>query len=171
MFYLGGNMGGLVTREMFDCVPEIDFDSGSKYFLGNIRNYTQALLSILKSVKSKLPILQLMMMTQEYEGLRSITQTLRKMFSNIGAAGLAEASYQIEKALLNDGLSANTSLLSDFTDNLVTFAEHLELLFKNVDFKYRTDKKEEASGFMRYDFTKTKESIRKSSDLLDRKIM
>ncbi len=162
-------MGGRVTRDMFDCVPEIDFDSGSRYFLGNIQNYTQALLSILKSIKSKLPILQSMMMTQEYEGLRSITQTLQKMFGNIGAGGLAEASYQIEKALLNDELDDDT--LSDYTYNLITFADHLELLFKNLDFMYRTDKKEDTSGFMNYDFTKTKESIRKSSDLLERKIM
>lgn len=162
-------MGGRVTRDMFDCVPEIDFDSGSRYFLGNIQNYTQALLSILKSIKSKLPILQSMMMTQEYEGLRSITQTLQKMFGNIGAGGLAEASYQIEKALLNDELGDDT--LSDYTYNLITFADHLESLFKNLDFMYRTDKKEDTSGFMNYDFTKTKESIRKSSDLLERKIM
>jgi HPt (histidine-containing phosphotransfer) domain-containing protein len=164
-------MGGRVTREMFDCVPEIDFDSGSRYFLGNIQNYAQALLSILKSIKSKLPILQSMMMTQEYEGLRSITQTLQKMFGNIGAGGLAEASYQLEKALLNDELTTNADLLTDYAGDLITFAEHLELLFKNVNFKYRTDREEDASGFMNYDFTKTKESIRKSSDLLERKII
>jgi HPt (histidine-containing phosphotransfer) domain-containing protein len=154
---------------MFDCVPEIDYDSGNKYFLGNIQNYTQALLSILKSVKSKLPILHSMMMTQEYEGLRSITQTLQKMFTNIGAGRLAEDSYQLEKALLNDELDADT--LSDYTRNLITFAEHLDLLFKNINFIHRNDKKKDDSGFMNYDFSKTRESIRKSSDLLERKIM
>ncbi len=164
-------MGGRVTQEMFDCVPEIDFDAGIRYFLGNIQNYTQALLSILKSIKSKLPILQSMVMAQEYEGLRSITQTLQKMFGNIGAGGLAETSYQLEKALLNNELSTNPYLLTDYACSLITFAEHLELLLKNINFKYRTDKEEEASGFMNYDFTKTRESIRKSSDLLERKII
>ncbi len=164
-------MGGRVTREMFDCVPEIDFDSGNRYFIGNLQNYAQALLSILKSIKSKLPILQTMIMTQEYEGLRSITQTLQKMFGNIGAGGLAEASYQLEKLLLNDELSTSPDLLTDYVLQLITFAEHLELLFKNLNFKYRADKEEDTSGFMNYDFTKTKESIRRSSDLLGRKII
>lgn len=164
-------MGGSVTREMFDCVPEIDFDSGNRYFLGNIHNYAQALLSILKSIKAKLPILQTMMMTQEYEGLRSITQTLRKMFGNVGAGELAEASYQLEKSLLNDELNTSPDLLAEYSDSLIVFAEHLELLFKTLDFKHRTDREENASGFMNYDFTKTKESIRRSSDLLERKII
>jgi HPt (histidine-containing phosphotransfer) domain-containing protein len=162
-------MEGRVTREMFDCVPEIDYDSGNRYFLGNIQNYSQALLSILKSIKSKLPILHSMVMTQEYEGLRSIAQTLRKMFTNIGAGRLAEDSYQLEKALLNDELEADT--LSDYICNLITFAEHLELLCKNINLMYRNDRNEDTSGFMNYDFTKTRESIRKSSDLLERKIM
>ncbi len=164
-------MGCSVTREMFDGAPEIDFDSGYRYFLGNIQNYTKALLSILKSIKAKLPILQVMMMTQEYEGLRSITQTLQKMFGNIGAGGLAEASYQLEKSLLNDELSARPDLLTAYAESLTTFAEHLELLLKTLDLKHRTDKDDNASGFMNYDFTKTKESIRRSSDLLERKII
>lgn len=164
-------MRGRVTREMFDCVPEIDFDSGSRYFLGNIQNYAQALLSILKSIKAKLPILQTMMMTQEYEGLRSITQTLQKMFGNIGAGGLAEASYQLEKSLLNEELQDKPELLSDYACSLIAFAEHLELLFQNMDVKHTTAQDDNTAGFMNYDFTKTKESIRLSSDLLERRII
>jgi hypothetical protein len=53
-------MRGEVTREMIQCVPEIDFNSGYKYFLGNMENYSKALMSILKSIKSKLPILESM---------------------------------------------------------------------------------------------------------------
>ena len=70
-------MRGEVTKEMFSCVPEIDFNSGSRYFLGNMDNYTKALLSSLKSIKTKLAILQNMYYTEEYEGLRMITQTLQ----------------------------------------------------------------------------------------------
>ena len=73
-------MRGYMTRDMFACVPEIDFNSGYRYFLGNVRNYAQALLTTLKSIKAKLPILQSMNVSGEYEGLRSITQVLQKMF-------------------------------------------------------------------------------------------
>lgn len=156
---------------MFECVPEIDFYLGYRYFLGNIQNYSRAILSILKSIKSKMPIMNLMLQTGEYEGLRSITQTLQKMFSNVGALGLEEASYQMEKALMNDELSAKPELLADYLESLVLFAEHLELFFKSADFKNTPKLEEVATSYFNYDFTKTKESIKRSSDLLGRKII
>ena len=156
---------------MFECVPEIDFDTGFRYFLGNVQNYSRALLSTLKSIKSKMPLMNLMLQTGEYEGLRSIVQTLQKMLNNIGAIGLANASYQLEKALLNGEIETRSELLSDYIDQLSRFSEHLELLFKNIDFKNPTGMEEEASSFFRYDFTKTKESIKRTSDLLGRKII
>ncbi len=164
-------MKGKAAREMFDCIPEIDYDSGSRYFLGNAQNYAQALLSILKSVKSKLPILQAMISSREYEGLRSITQTLQKMFGNIGAHGLVEASYQLEKLLLNNEISLIPVLLTEYVDGLAAFSEHMELLFKSRDFKNNVVLEENSPTFLNYDFAKTKESIKLSSDLLERKII
>jgi HPt (histidine-containing phosphotransfer) domain-containing protein len=164
-------MRGSKVHELFDCVPEIDYDSGYRYFLGNVQNYSQALLSILKSIKSKLPIMKLMLQTGEYEGLRSITQTLRKMFSNIGANGLAEASYQLERLLLNHDLDTKPELLTDYLVSLTIFSEHLELLFKNMNFKNIADLGVDAASYFNYDFTKTKESIKLSSGLLERKII
>lgn len=164
-------MKGNKAHEMFECVPEVDIDSGYRYFLGNVQNYSRALLSILKSIKSKLPIMKLMLQTGEYEGLRSITQTLQKMLSNIGALGLAEASYQLEKALLNDEIDIRSELLVDYMERLITFSDHLELLFKNTDFKNPSDLQEDAASYFHYDFTKTKESIKRTSDLLGRKII
>jgi HPt (histidine-containing phosphotransfer) domain-containing protein len=164
-------MKGNKAHEMFDCVPEIDYDSGFRYFLGNVQNYSRALLSILKSIKSKMPIMRLMLQSGEYEGLRSITQTLQKMFSNIGAHGLAEASYQLEKALLNDEIDARSELLVDYLEQLFLFSEHLELLFKNTNFKNPSDLAEDTASYFHYDFTKTKESIKRTSDLLGRKII
>lgn len=164
-------MKGNKAHEMFDCVPEIDFDSGYRYFLGNVQNYSRALLSILKSIKSKLPIMNIMLQTCEYEGLRSITQTLQKMLHNIGATGLADLSYQLEKALLNEESYTKAELLAEYIDQLGMFSEHLELLFKNTDFKNPVELEENAASYFHYDFTKTKESIKRTSDLLGRKII
>lgn len=158
-------------QEMFVCVPEIDYDSGFRYFLCNIQNYSRALLSILKSIKSKLPIMNSMLQTGQYEGLRSITQTLQKMFNNIGAFGLAEDSYELEKSLLNDATNIMPELLLNYLDRLVTFSLHLELLFKTIDFKNTSALDEYTASYFNYDFTKTKESIKRSSDLLGRKII
>ncbi len=164
-------MRGYMTRDMFACVPEIDFNSGYRYFLGNVRNYAQALLTTLKSIKAKLPILQSMNVSGEYEGLRSITQVLQKMFQNIGALELSETSYQLERLLLNDGLSGKPALLKEYIESLLVFSEHLELLFKALDFKNAAPLTETSSTFLNYDFTKTKESIKLSSNLLGRKII
>ncbi len=163
-------MKGSKVHEMFYCIPEIDYDSGIRYFLGNVPNYSRALLSVLKSMKAKMPIMNLMLQTGEYEGLRSISQTLQKMFHNVGAGGLAEASYELERAILNDDSSTVAELLADYLNCLMLFIEHLELLFKNIDFK-DPSVTEEDSSYFNYDFTKTKESIRQSSDLLERKII
>jgi HPt (histidine-containing phosphotransfer) domain-containing protein len=164
-------MRGEVLREMFACVPEVDFNSGYKYFLQNMENYSKALMSILKSIKSKLPILESMVYSEEYEGLRTITQTLRKMLGNIGAGGLAETSYWLEAALLNDDKADVREQLSSYIVGLSMLSDNLEMLLKKMDIKSMADNDEGNSGFMRYDLTKTKESIRLSSDLLERKIM
>jgi len=161
----------LITREMFDCIPEIDYNFGYRYFLNNMDNYKQALLSILKSTKSKLPILHSMLYTQEYEGLRMITQTLRRMLGNIGANSISDISYQLEMTLLNESDSRLQEELSEYIDILYEFSEHLELLLKRLDVKNSGKKDEERMSFRNYDFTKTKESIKLSADLLERKII
>jgi HPt (histidine-containing phosphotransfer) domain-containing protein len=164
-------MRGLVTPEMFDGIPEIDYIIGYRFFLGNMDNYTKALLSILKSIKSKLPILQSMIISDEYEGLRTITQTLNKMLRNIGATSMAEATYLLEIAVLNDDKSSIQSKLLEYVFGLVELSGHLEILLKKMDIKNTVENKINQSSFLNYDFTKTKESIKLSSDLLERKII
>lgn len=164
-------MRRVLEQGMFDCIPEIDFNTGSRYFLGNIDNYTKALLSTLKSIKAKCPLLETMTFTKEYEGLRTITQALRRMFTNIGAADLAEETYQLETFLLNDGYGLVQEKLIGFINSLAEFSDHLELLLTKVDLSQTTANDPEQSSFLNYDFTKTKESIKKSSNLLGRKII
>jgi HPt (histidine-containing phosphotransfer) domain-containing protein len=163
-------MRGIIEQEMFDCIPEIDFNSGYRYFIGNMDNYTVALLSILKSIKAKLPLLENMNYSGEYEGLRTITQTLRKMLSNIGAAGLAEETYQLETVLLNEDVANLQESLINYLGSLTEFSEHLELLLKKADVS-SAKKNTEQTGFLNYDFTKTKESIKRSKDFLERRIV
>jgi HPt (histidine-containing phosphotransfer) domain-containing protein len=164
-------MGDFISREIFDCIPEIDFTSGYRYFLGNMDNYKKALLSILKSTKSKLPILNSMQITKEYEGLRMITQTLRKMFGSVGANNLSESTYRLERTLLNESDFDLEAELGDFIEDLSVFAEHLEMLLKQLDVRNSGKKEEDTYSFRNYDFTKTRESIKLSGDLLERKII
>jgi hypothetical protein len=93
------------------------------------------------------------------------------MFHNIGAFGLAEASYELEKSLLNDEPNLISELLTNYLERLAIFSQHLDLLFKRIDFKNTAVMEEDASSYFNYDFTKTKESIKRSSDLLERKII
>jgi HPt (histidine-containing phosphotransfer) domain-containing protein len=164
-------MRGIVTPEMFECIPEIDYNIGNRFFLGNMDNYTKALLSTLKSIKSKLPILQSMIISDEYEGLRTITQTLNKMLSNIGASVIAEATYQLEMILLNEDQLSIQDQLSNYILDLVELSEHLEVLLKKMDIKNTIESNNDQPSFLNYDFTKTKESIKLSSNLLERKII
>lgn len=164
-------MGEPISREAFDCIPEINFNSGNRYFLGNMDHYMTALLSILKSTKSKLPLLNSMLMTKEYEGLRMITQTLRKMLENAGANNLADAAYRLERTLLNESDYDLEEELGDFIGDLIIFTDHLELLLKQLDVKSSGKRDETAKSFCSYDFTKTRESIKLSGDLLERKII
>ncbi len=158
-----------VTREMFSYVPEIDFNAGSRYFFGNMDNYTKALLSTLKSIKAKLTILQNMYYTEEYEGLRTITQTLRRMFSNIGALSLAEEAYQLETGLVNEDNLIVKVQLEAFFIHLMDFAENLEVMLKLTHVINVFKKEDDNKAFLKYDFTKTKESIELSQTLLKRK--
>lgn len=163
-------MMDIETQEVFNCIPGLNYRSGCRYFLGNMDNYKLALLSILKSIKAKLPILLSMQKTGEYEGLRMITQTLRRMLGNIGANSLSDLSYQIEMTLLNQESFNLKDELSDYIYYLDEFAENLELLLKHPGLK-NSSKKEEQVSFRNYDFTKTKECIKLSANLLERKII
>lgn len=160
-----------VARVLFGGVPEIDFNIGYRYFLGNMNNYVQALLSILKSMKAKLPILETMYRTGEFTGLRTILQTLQRMMSNVGAADMAELSYQLEISLLNDQDNDFNELLDQYIFRIYRFSEHLEALLQRMEIKNIGKASEEQSSFLNYDFTKTKESIRLSTDLLERNII
>lgn len=164
-------MRGIIEQDMFECIPEIDFNTGYRYFVGNLDNYTKALLSTLKSIKAKLPLLDAMVYTKEFEGLRTIAQTLQKMLSNIGALDLSEETYQVETILLNGNSDLIQEKLITFTGKLAEFAENLEQLLQKVDLKGTVKNSSDQSSFLNYDFTKTKESIRRSSDLLERKII
>jgi HPt (histidine-containing phosphotransfer) domain-containing protein len=164
-------MRGSRGQERLEGVPEIDYNEGCRYFLGNMENYYQALLAILKSIKSKLPIIQSMMITQEYEGLRSIVRFLQKMLTNIGANSLVEDSYQLERSLLNGEIGLEPKLLEDYTEKLITFSMHLEQMFQKVEIRKIMDKETDSPAFFRQDFTKTKECIKRTSDLLDRRII
>lgn len=164
-------MRGSISQEMFQCIPELDYNIGYRYFLGNLDNYTNALMCILKSVKSKLPLLKSMCSSGDFGGLRTITQTLRKMFGNVGAINLAEATYQIETALLQDDTVYLREQLTDYIKSITVLSEHLELLLKKANVANVVGKEEEQVSFLNYDFTKTKESIRQSSDYLERRII
>ncbi|NLP34925.1 MAG: hypothetical protein GX359_06970 [Clostridiales bacterium] len=164
-------MDRIIAREIFRCAPEIDFVSGYKYFLGNMTNYKRALLATLKSIKSKLPLLQSMLITKEYEGLRTILITLRKMLDTIGAHEVSELSYQLEVTLLNDNEDVLQIKLEEYVGELSGFSIQLELLVKLLNTTGPIQEQEEIKSFRNYDFSKTKESIRRSNDLLERRII
>lgn len=164
-------MGDWNIHEIFNQIPEINFNSGYRYFLGNMDNYALALMSSLKSIRAKLSILQTMCHTMEFEGLRTITQTLQRMMSNIGAIEIADYSYQLETALLNGNSTNVEELLTEYIDCLKEFSMRLEQLLKELNIEKVRKKQEEEISYLKYDFTKTKESIRLSSDLLERKII
>lgn len=162
-------MNNYVSQDIFECIPELNYNAGLKYYLGNMDNYIRALLAILKSMKSKLSIMETMVRTEEYEGLRMILQTLRRMLSSVGASEVSDSTYQLERTLLND-IKHLKYELQEFIDEISIFTEHLEALLKQLDVK-QLGKKEESVTLGSYDFTKTMESIKLSNHLLNRKII
>lgn len=156
--------------EMFKLIPEIDFKSGYHYYLCNIDNYSKALLATLKSIKSKIPLLKIMAETKEYEGLRMITQTLRRMLISIGGNELAELSYQLEVSLLSDhDLFDHKFLQYIFT--LEDIAFRMEELIKKLGVQHIKGGLGKRDSYFNYDFTRTKESIRLSADFIEKKII
>ena len=143
-----------IATELFYDVPEIEFHIGYQYFLGNMNNYTKALMSILKSIRSKLPLLQMMCMSKEYEGLRTITQTLRKLLVNVGANAIADRTYELETILLNEDTTVIHNHVTGYMNELMDFAQRLESLIKKIESMNATGE-EEDSPYCRYDYRKT----------------
>lgn len=159
-----------VVGEIFKVVPEIDFDSGYQYYLYNFHNYSKAILSTLKSVKSKLPLLRHMAETKEYEGLRMITQTMRRMMGGIGGALIADRSYDLEVALLNQEDTFNDTLI-EYLCNLEDLASRMEELVKKLGMSYVKEGSQDQGSYFKHDFTKTRESIQLSTDYIKKKII
>ncbi|TAH65159.1 MAG: hypothetical protein EWM47_11505 [Anaerolineaceae bacterium] len=160
-----------MIRNLFEPLPEIDFNKGYHYYLCNIDNYSKALLSTLKSIRSKLPILKTMAETSEYEGLRMITQTLRRMMSTIGGETIVDLAYELEKAHLNDDDLFEDKLF-EFMFTLEDLASRMEELVKKLGFSHMKGSQDnKQDSYFNYDFTRTKESIRLSADFLDKKII
>jgi hypothetical protein len=160
---------GEITKELFQDVPEIEFHIGYQYFLGNMGNYTNGLLSVLKSIKSKLSLLQMMCMTDEYEGLRTITQTLRKLLVNVGATSITESTYQLETASLNEDNATLHNQVVEYMDALMDFSERLETLIKNIELNRAAIQREEVE-MRRFDYIKSLNRIMQSSEE-DRRII
>lgn len=159
-----------MIRNLFDLLPEIDFDTGYHYYLCNIDNYSKALLSTLKSIKSKLPILKTMVSTSEYEGLRMITQTLRRMMATVGGEPIVELSYQLEMAFLNEDILFEDKLL-EYLFTLEELASRMEELVKKLGISHMKQSMDKKGSYFSYDLTRTKESIRLSTDFIDKKII
>ncbi|MFU0826929.1 MAG: Transposase [Lachnoclostridium sp.] len=157
-------------RDLFDVVPEIDFNKGYNYYLHNMENYSKALLATLKSIRSKLPILRNMIETKEYEGLRMITQTLRRMMTTIGGEKIAEISYNLEYALLNEENGFN-DLLMEYTATLEDLADRMEELVKRLPIKNFNTEHDNRISYFDYDFRRTKEFIEYTKDLENKKII
>jgi len=157
-------------NDLFSLVPEIDFNKGYGYYLHNMDNYAKALLATLKSIKSKLPILRNMIETKEYEGLRMITQTLRRMMATIGGEKIAELSYKLELAFLNEDEGLNNKLL-EYLAALEDLAARMEEVIKKLPIQYSKTEHDKKVSYFNYDFTKTREIIEFSNDLADKKII
>lgn len=158
-------------RDLFiNFVPEIDFEKGYGYYLHNMENYSKALLATLKSIKSKIPILKTMLETEEYEGLRTITQTLRRMAFTIGCDRLAELSYELEYVLLNDEDELNDRL-SDYLAALEDLADRMEELIKKLPVQHLIADQNKKGSYFDYDLTKTREMIDFTNGILGKKII
>jgi len=169
--YLGGyNMFRHYMQNLFDIVPEIDFYKGYDYYLHNMENYSKALLATLKSVKSKLPILRNMTETEEYEGLRMITQTLRRMMHTIGGEKIADLSYRLEMALLNEDKDLNHKIF-EYLITLEDLADRMEELIKKLPIQYTKTDPDKKDSYFNYNFAKTKEFIDFSNDFIEKKII
>lgn len=163
-------MNEYVMRDWFELVPEIDFNIGYRYYLHNIDNYSKALFATLKSIKSKLPILKTMIETKEYEGLRMITQTLRRMLITIGGEMVAELSYKLEVALLNEDDGFNDKLL-EYLVTLEDLAVRMEELIKKLGVQHMKIGQDKKDSYLNYDFTRTKEIIQLTTDFIEKKII
>lgn len=164
------SMNEHMIRDLFEYVPEIDFNTGYHYYLCNIDNYSKALLSTLKSIRAKLPILKIMAETNEYEGLRMITQTLRRMMTTIGGDPVVELSYQLETALLNEDDLLGDKLL-EFLFTLENLAYRMEDLIKKLGVSHIKGTMDKKDSYFSYDLTRTRESIRLSTDFIEKKII
>ncbi len=132
-------MDSLYIKEQLRSLPEIDADRGLRHCVGNIKNYRQALYIVLKSCKFKIPLMESMLDSGEYEGLGILLNTLGQLLGNIGADNLVKQAQYLEICILNihsgairNALEAEEALTS-YIYTLTDFVYRLEDALRAID--------------------------------------
>ena len=118
-----------LKSKMNTILPDVDFEKGLRLSVNSMENYKKALYCALKSIRFKLPLLDSMITTDEYDGLRVITRTLGQLLTNIGADKLAERGYSLEYIVLNEEISVLQDETIQYYNELAYFMETLEEAF------------------------------------------
>lgn len=128
-------------QDLFRHAPELNYEVGMKYFLGNMVNYRKGILSCIKSIEHKLPILCEMYETKDYDGLAIIAKNLSSLLNNIGAIEISKILYKMEELELNKSFEELSSMLHSYilelenlSGNLKALATELEVSLKQQGF-------------------------------------
>lgn len=132
-------MNRFFIKEQLSSLPEINAERGLRHCIGNVKNYRQALFMVLKSCKFKLPLMEVMLDTGEYEGLHIIIKTLGQLLDNIGADSLVKQSRHLEICILNidsgtlKGSPEAEETLTAYIHTLTDFVYRLEDALRAID--------------------------------------
>lgn len=122
-----------LKSRMNSILPGVDIDKGLRLSVNNVESYKKALYCALKSIRFKLPLLDSMIESGEYEGLRVITHTLGQLLTNIGADGIAKRGYELECTVLNAPPSVLLEETIAYRNELAYFLEALEEAIRMLD--------------------------------------
>lgn len=114
-------------------LPSVDVDKGLRLSVNNMKNYKKALYCALKSIRFKLPLLDSMIDTGEYGGLRVIIHTLCQLLSTIGADSMAERGYALECTVLNADPSVLQEETINYRNELAYLMDALEQTIRMMD--------------------------------------
>lgn len=128
--YVKQMMNSFDFQQLFEQAPELNYEVGFKYFLGNFDSYKRGLLSCIKSIQHKLPILLDMLENDDYTGLGVITKNFHKIMTNIGAIEIATISYKLEVMELNSSNDDISALLEEYIDKLNELSLHMKAMLQ-----------------------------------------
>jgi HPt (histidine-containing phosphotransfer) domain-containing protein len=114
-------------------ICEINVEIGLGYFSGSKELYTESLDFLCRRLKTDCDTMSAQYEAKDLKGFAISAHTIKSKLATIGAAGLSDIAYKMEKDSKEEKFDVCTELFPDFLRKLISLHEQLAAIFSKEE--------------------------------------